>query len=93
MNASALSARIRQYRQRGSSRPGRHPEALRREIVSHAQSRRSGGESIEAVAKSLGMSPFTLYEWLRGGATPGRRRDFRRVHRSPNASRATLVSW
>lgn len=76
MDSRSLRTRIGRHR-RSAAYPHRYPEALREEIVRHARSRQADGESVEAVATSLGMSPFTLYEWLRKG---GRRvRGFRRV--------------
>lgn len=76
MDSRSLRSRIGRHR-RSAPYAHRYPGDLREEIVRHARSRQVDGESVEAVATSLGMSPFTLYEWLRKG---GRRsRGFRRV--------------
>lgn len=89
MNASSLVLRIRRHRQ-SRPRPQRYPEDLHREIVMHVRAERTRGESIEAVAEKLGMSPFTLYEWLREVAPS--RGGFRRVQVTAAPRPATLVT-
>jgi transposase-like protein len=81
--------RIRRHRQT-QPRPQRYPEDLRREIVAHVRAGRARGESVEAVSKSLGMSPFTLYEWLRHDAEP--RGGFRRVDVVPRAAEPVTLT-
>ena len=76
MDSRSLRTRIARHR-RSAPHPHRYPEDLREEIVRHARGRQADGESVEAVATSLEMSPFTLYEWLRKGGH--RSRGFRRV--------------
>ena len=91
MESRSLRTRIARHR-RSAPYPHRYPEDLRQEIVVHARSRQAGGESVEAVATSLGMSPFTVYEWLRKvHQVP--RGGFRRVQvESPAAGGVTLVT-
>ena len=89
MNASSLVPRIRRHRQ-SQPRRRRYPEDLRREIVTHVRAERRRGKSIEAVAEKLGMSPFTLYDWLHAGAPS--RGGFRRVQVAATARPATLVT-
>ena len=90
MDSRSLRGRIGRHR-RSAPYPHRYPEDLREEIVRHARGRQADGESVEAVATRLGMSPFTLYEWLR---RVGRRsRGFRRVQvESPPAGPVSLVT-
>ena len=64
MASRSLRTRISRHR-RSAPYPHRYPEDLREEIVRHARGRQADGESVEAAATSLGMSPFRLYEWLR----------------------------
>ena len=91
MNSRSLPIRIRE-RQRTTTRRHRYPEALRQEIVAHVRARRVRGEGLGAVAKSLGMSPWTIREWLRDGG-PEHRRGFRRVELEPTpAVRVVLVT-
>lgn len=90
MDSRSLRTRIGRHR-RGAPHPHRYPEDLREEIVRHARSRQADGESVEAVATSLGMSSFTLYEWLRKGGRGPRR--FRRVQvESRPAGSVSLVT-
>lgn len=91
MDSISLAMRIRQ-RRRSVARSQRYPEDLRREILAQVQSRRVCGEGLGKVAKSLGVSPWTIYGWLRDGQSE-RRRGFHRVELVPSpAVRAVLVT-
>jgi hypothetical protein len=72
--------RLREQIQRhraNRSRPNlRYPTRLRQAIVTYTTGRLAGGSGLHAVARSLGLSPNTLYGWL--GAT-GPRGGFRPV--------------
>ena len=91
MDSRSLRSRIARHR-RSAPYPHRYPEDLRQEIVRYARSQQAGGESVEAVATSLGMSPFTVYEWLRKVHQPSHG-GFRRVQlESRAAERVALVT-
>ncbi len=61
-------ARLREQIQRhraDRSRPNlRFPARLRQAIVTYADKHRADGTGVHAVARSLGLSPNTLYTWL-----------------------------
>lgn len=88
--SARLRDRIRLHR-RGKPRPRRYPEALRREILAYAREQRDEGVSLALVAARLGLSVYTLYEWL--GATRRRAAAFRQVEvAAPQTARLVLVT-
>ena len=72
-----LTHRIREEIQHCRSERSRRPEypdSLRQKIVALARERRESGAGVHRIAQSLGLSPNTLYAWLREGkTTPGLR--------------------
>jgi hypothetical protein len=89
MKTRSLQTRIRHHR-RTAARTQRYPEALRREILTRVRARRAGGESVDTIARSLGLSPWTVFGWLRDAPPP--RGGFRPVQLVPAPARAALVT-
>lgn len=65
----SLRSQILHVARDGEPHGRRYPSPLRAAVVDHTRCRLDRGESVSAVADSLGLSGQTLSYWLRSGPT------------------------
>lgn len=88
--ALALRAQLATADRTGAGKP--FPDRLRREVVQYARAAMSEGESIEGVARDLGISAMSVKRWFeRIGSRYSGAAELRRVEIVPDRREAGMV--
>lgn len=88
--AATLRAQLETADRSGAGKP--FPERLRREVVQYASAGIDDGESLEGVARDLGISAMSIKRWLgRAGSHDDGVAELRRVEIIPERREAAMV--
>jgi hypothetical protein len=60
-----LRAKVRRVQQGRPPTAARYPVTIRRQITALARRRQAGGADVTAIARAVGVAPWTLALWLR----------------------------